>query len=315
MCAQLSLLCRLLYVAWPLLIPIAAYCQNLEVRPDVQTIKNEQIELGFDMNRGGSICHLSSHDNKVNVINHYDNGRFVQQSYYGDHDGSKWNDKPWRWNAVQGGSFDGKPSKVISSRFSQTTSNIVTQPTHWATGEPITDAEMSTSATVEGKLAHVTYRFTYNGRNHYKPTHQELPAVFADASLKTLVFYAGASPWQECDLTRVTPGWPNKSHDVDEHWAAYVNGEDWGLGVYSPRMKHITSYRFPEDGSDNPRGNACSYFAPIETFAIEPNFDLKYDVWLTIGSVAEIRNSFKEVRQGTTLKRSGNEEVGTRAGG
>lgn len=308
-CESFTRLRRATYVACILLIPGWSYGQDVKIPGDVQSIKNEQLELGFDMSRGGAICRLSKRENKLNVINNYDHGRCVQQSYYGDRDGSKWSDKPWRWNPVQGGSCNGKSSKVISSQFSRTKCKVVTQPTHWATGAEIPEAEMSTEATLDGNLAHLVYRFTYTGDRQYGATHQELPAVFADESLDTLVFYHGKSPWTNGEVKRVVPGWPNRSYDVSEQWAAYVNEDDWGLGVYSPRMQHITCYRFPQDGKDEPKGNACSYFAPIENFAIGPKFVFEYEVWLTIGTVNEIRKSFDGVRQSSTLATSADATV------
>lgn len=257
--------------------------------------------MGFDMTRGGAICRFATSRKEMNVINQFDHGRFIQQSYYGDRDGSKWMDKPWRWNPVQGGSCNGKSSKVISAEFSPTKCKVVTRPTHWATGEEISDAEMSTEASLDGNVAHLVYRFAYSGDQQFKATHQELPAVFADESLSTLVFYGGDSPWKHGELKRVVPGWPNRSYDISEQWAAYVNEGDWGLGVYSPRMKHITCYRFPQDGKDEPKGNACSYFAPIENFAIGPNFVFEYEVWLTIGTVDEMRKSFDRIRQNESV--------------
>ena len=85
--------------------------------------------------------------------------------------------------------------------------------------------------------------------------------------LKNLVYYKGDSPWTNAALTTVVPGWPNEKHTRDEHWAAYVDDSQWGIGVYSPGSPLSTNYRF-NGGSSGPTGGSCSYFAPLRTFAI-----------------------------------------------
>lgn len=62
---------------------------------DAVYINNGIVQLGVDMERGGSIFHFSDVDTKRNLLNHADEGRFMQQSYYGEADGSNWNGTPW----------------------------------------------------------------------------------------------------------------------------------------------------------------------------------------------------------------------------
>lgn len=42
----------------------------------------------------------------------------------------------------------------------------------------------------------------------------------------------------------------------------------------------------------------CSYFSPIRTLAITPNLTLRYEIWITAGSTATIRQTFQDVRAG-----------------
>lgn len=66
-------------------------------------LSNRRLRVAVDLVHGGSITHLSSARmpakwaNK-NVINTWDAGRLIQQSYYGCADGTCWHKQPWRWN-------------------------------------------------------------------------------------------------------------------------------------------------------------------------------------------------------------------------
>jgi hypothetical protein len=230
------------------------------------------------------------------LINHHDRGRFVQQSYYGDADGSLWNKQPWRWNPVQGGDWKGTPAEVLESRIGKDELYMKTRPRHWASGAAIDDAVMEMRVRLGERHARIHYVFAYSGTHSHEKRDQELPAVFVDYGLKTLVFYRGDSPWTKGALTRVVPGWPNEGQRVDESWAAYVDEADWGLGVFTHGMRQITSYRYTGDGKTGATAGACSYFAPVDQMRIVPGFRFEYDVYLTIGKVDDMRGFFYEVR-------------------
>jgi hypothetical protein len=250
---------------------------------------NEHIALGLKRDSGGAIAWISASGSDRNLINAYDRGRLVQQSYYGREDGSLWNGKPWRWNPVQGGDWRGHSSKVLELRSAADNAYVKTLPKHWASGEDLTATTMEQWITLEGELAHVKYRFTQRGGVDHPVRHQELPAVFVDPALSTLVVYSGNAPWTGDALERSQPGWPNEQRAMTEHWAAYVDGNDYGLGVYVPVANRLTCYRY---GANAQAPDACSYFAPLGEFAITADFQWQYDVYLSIGSVAQLRERF-----------------------
>lgn len=69
-------------------------------------LNSSKISIGLDMKRAGTISWLSSSTAPVpwrnlNVVNTWDQGRLIQQSYYGCVDGSCWATRPWLWNPVQ----------------------------------------------------------------------------------------------------------------------------------------------------------------------------------------------------------------------
>lgn len=269
---------------------------------DAVYINNGIIQLGVDMDRGGSIFHFSEVDTKRNLLNHADEGRFMQQSYYGESDGSNWNGTPWVWNPIQGGGSHGEKARVISQNITPTSINIVSEPVHWASGKALSECEMEETITLDGRIAHVHYTFRNNGSGatDHPATHQELPAVFMDNGLNNLVFYSGDMPWTHDELTRYSPPSQtsgtivNEERTRTEHWAAYVDDSDWGLGVYTPGTPQMTLYRFGI--GSGPTSGACSYFAPIRTFAVTKGMVFEYDVYLYIGTVDQIRETFYGIR-------------------
>ncbi len=269
---------------------------------DAVYINNGIIQLGVDMDRGGSIFHFSEVNTKRNLLNHADEGRFMQQSYYGESDGSNWNGTPWVWNPIQGGGSHGEKARVISQNITPTSINIVSEPVHWASGKALSECEMEETITLDGQIAHVHYTFRNNGSGatDHPATHQELPAIFMDNGLSNLVFYSGDTPWTHDELTRYTPPSQtsgtitNEERTRTEHWAAYVDDSDWGLGVYTPGTPQMTLYRFGI--GSGPTSGACSYFAPIRTFAVTKGMVFEYDVYLYIGTVDQIRETFYGIR-------------------
>lgn len=256
-------------------------------------ISNARVRLGVDLERGGSIFFFSDAQGR-NLLNHADEGRFVQQSYYGRPDGSLWNGQPWAWNPIQGGGWRGEKAPILLQEDTPEGLHIVSRPVHWASGEPVAACRMEEEIALDSTIAHIRYTFynTEAGAETHPATHQELPAVFVDADLPFMVYYAGDRPWTDDTLTRVVPGWPNEEHIRTEHWAAYTDSTGWGIGVYTPGTPVSTAYRFPGDGRTGPQGSACSYFAPVRTFAIERGMVFSYDVYLTIGTEEQIRRRF-----------------------
>ncbi len=256
-------------------------------------LDNGQIKLGVKKSSGAGIAWLSASGAKENLLDHYDHGRLIQQSYYGREDGSKWVDKPWRWNPVQGGDYKGNASTVLELTSNKTTLHARIRPRNWAGGQLLADCEMEQHIRLEGKLAVVKFRFRYTGTDTHPAHHHEVPATFLNPSLTTLVHYDGDQPWSGGALKRTQPGWPNESRRIPESWAAYVNDKDTGAGVFAPIAKELTCYRF---GASPEAPSACSYFAPLVKFAITPGLDFCYEIALATGTPAEMRAAFSKLK-------------------
>ena len=286
-------MCRLpfLFCLWPLLWPAAVRAQEHWTFLD-----NGLVRLGVNMDAGGSIGWFSHAHSTANLLNAFDHGRYVQQSYYGDRDGSEWNGKPWRYNPVQGGSWKGVPATVLEKKEGKDSLYVKTKPRQWASGEEVNDAIFEQWLTLEGGLAHLKYRMTFTGSAEHQPTHQELPAVFVTPRCDTLVFCEKGSPaWTGAPLTRRQPGPPGAKDGIVkfcEPWAAWVDGAGQGLGVYFPHADFATTYRVRDTGPGD-----CSYLAPLRTFALKPGLVFDYEAVLAIGSAEQIRTIFTKLHQ------------------
>ena len=256
-------------------------------------LENESFRLGVHRTSGATIGYLSRRESTENILNHYDQGRFIQQSYYGDADGSRWKGKPWRLNPVQGGSWQGSRPKLLELTSGKTRLYSRSLPLHWATGRLLPEFELEQWIELHKTHIHLRFRMTYRGERTHAARHQELPAVFVNPAFGTLVFYEGQEPWTGKPLTRVSPGPGNAYADLSEHWAAYLNKDGFGLGVFVPIARRMTYYHFR--GAMN---SSCSYLAPIKTFALKPSLQVDYDAYLCLGSASEIRSRFTALQSG-----------------
>ena len=266
-------------------------------------LDNGLVRLGVNMDAGGSIGWFSHSHSSANLLNAFDHGRYVQQSYYGDKDGSEWNGKPWRFNPVQGGSWKGVPATVLEKKETKDSLYVKTKPRQWASGAEVGDMIFEQWLTLEGGLARLKYRMTFTGTAEHKRTHQELPAVFVAPRCDTLVFCEKGSPaWTGAPLVRRQPGPPDAKDAIvkfSEPWAAWVDANGQGLGVYFPHTDFATTYRVSDTGAGN-----CSYIAPLQTFALKPDLVFDYEAVLAIGAVEQIRSVFTKLhRQGESAKK------------
>lgn len=257
-------------------------------------IENSHVKVGIKKSSGGAIAWISKAASDRNLIDHFDRGRLVQQSYYGAEDGSRWNNQPWRWNPVQGGDWRGRSAAILELRQSSSELFVVTRPVHWATGEDVQDSRMEQTITLRDDSIHLRYRFEYRGELHHPVQDQELPAVFVIPELKHLVLYNGQKPWTDDELTRTVPSWPNQYSSLPEHWAAYVDDNGEGIGCYVPSADRITYYRFGD--GDRSKG-ACSYLAPLTRFAITKDFTWDYEATFVLGTIDQIRTRFAHMHK------------------
>ncbi len=263
---------------------------------DFLFLDNGQVRIGVKRSSGAGIAWLSESGSTRNVINHWDRGRLIQQSYYGAEDGSMWNKTPWRWNPVQGGDWRGKPATVLELRSTRTSLYAKSRARHWASGAEMEDVTFEEWIQLKDRLAKVRFRMTYTGSQTHPAIDHEIPALFFSPEFDTLVVYDGGAPWTHGTLSRSKPGWPNEYRAMAENWAAYVDARGFGAGAYVSKATRLTCYRYGDGREDH---GSCSYFAPLTRFPITPGSQFDYEVVLTLGTVDEIRARFESVHQRT----------------
>src|SRR5689334_25188316 len=123
-------------------------------QPDWVCIHNDHLKAGVRRDAGACLGYLAAKDGK-NVLNSFDHGRFVQQSYYGKPDGSFWVKNPWRYNPVQGGDYKGNPATVLEFKAEPTRLYSKTRPKHWATGADIPEMEMEQWLELKDAVLHL----------------------------------------------------------------------------------------------------------------------------------------------------------------
>jgi hypothetical protein len=269
------------------------FCTLLHAQEHWVFLDNGHVRIGINKDAGGSVGWFSKSRSGENLLNSFDHGRYVQQSYYGDADGSDWNGQAWRYNPVQGGSWKGVPSEIKAQEEKPQSLYTKTRPRQWASGEWVDDMVMEQWITLDSGLARLKYRMTYSGTLEHKPRHQELPAVFVNPRFDTLIFVEKDSE----QLVKKQPGKKNEYFHTKEPWAAWVDASQQGVGVFFPHAKFLTAYRVRDSGIGD-----VSYLSPLQTFSLKPKLVFEYETVLAIGSLEQIRSVFATLQKQQATK-------------
>ncbi len=259
-------------------------------------LDNGTIRIGVDKSRGAAIGYFALTKDKRNLLNHHDEGRFIQQSYYGDADGSVWGKQPWSYNPVQGGSYKGEDAKTLEFRQTEKELYAKVEPLHWASAKPCPEAIMQESITLGGAIAKIRLRMDYTGESQNRQAHQEMPAMFVDYALPHLMFEKDGKLVKHAPITLGASLKP-EGIAYDTEWLAYVDDKNFGIGIYTPGTKNAVTYRAKGNGATGPDGSACSYVAPVRTLRLEKGTVVDYEIYLTIGTLDEIRERFEKLRK------------------
>ena len=257
-------------------------------------LDNGTLRIGVDKSRGSAIGYFALTKDKRNLLNHHDEGRFIQQSWYGDRDGSMWAKKPWSYNPVQGGSYKGEDAKTLEFRNTAKELYARIEPLHWASAKRCPEAIMQEWITLDGAVAKIRMRLEYTGPTQKANAHQEMPAMFVDYALPHLVFERDGKPVKHAPVMLGKDLKP-ESIDYTGGWLAFVDDNNFGIGIHTPGTSKAVTYRHRGDGSDGPDGSACSYVAPIRQFPLTKGLVVDYEFQLTIGSLDEIRERFAKI--------------------
>lgn len=250
-------------------------------------LQNEQLCVGILPASGGAVGFVAPTKDAPNRLNRYDRGRYLQQSYYGDEDGSQWNGRPWRYNPVQGGDWRGSTPRLVEWQATDQEIHCTSHAIHWASGMMLSEFRLSQSIQLEEGIVAGHMAMEYLGDRSHAARHQEIPALFIDAHWNELLVAGAGQAWSGQGARSVYPGASNEYHELHEPWVAYRAPNGDAIGLMVPVSQQITCYRV-----DAPGAAACSYVAPITTFALTPGLKFEYDWFLAMGTIESIRDRF-----------------------
>jgi arylsulfatase A-like enzyme len=251
---------------------IISFCfTSIQAYTEKAYLDNGQVRLGVDLQRGGTICFLSTGPDTEadNMVNIHDLGRYIQQSYYaGDpvdrkKDGQHEAYSPWTWNPIQAGGIGSvaKPphpnakAEIIEHKQDKDFMYIKCIPRLWDMPGEAAECVFEQWMWLEGPVVRVRNKLTVNRTDNTWTEgvvrDQEIPAVYPIARLRNCYTYTGDDPWSgdsvvkmpdnpkgyRLELPPTDPnGFPWNRFKPTEPWAASVDPmTGLGFGVYSPQ--------------------------------------------------------------------------------
>ncbi len=280
--------------------------------------ENHRYRVGVELCWGGGLSYLADKacpvDELENLLNYYDTGRLIQQSYYGTGDPpykcGEFMGNRWSYNPVQGGDRGNHKSKLIETRVGDHEVYVKCRPRDWGHDGGTTYAYMENWYRLDGDCVVVDNRFTdYSGWVH--PTRgQEVPAFYTVSYLGNYHWYDGDAPWTDAPLSCKSdlPFWPTDwpyctfvlKEENSETWSAFTNDAGYGLGLFTPGVRRLLAGRHAYDGSMDPRAGSCGYIAPIANLPIRCFEPIEYRYLLSAGDLSDIRARFKARRNDVT---------------
>lgn len=286
---------------------------TLNLSKDSVYLDNGILIVKLDITRGGAISYISKSNEKRNLINIYDEGRYVQQSYYAGKrlnrisDGQSKNWSPWTWNPIQVGDAFRNRAQILEYKKTGNSLYVKCVPMLWDMNNTPAEAIMEQWTKLEGNIIKVSNKLTCNrtdtiyGEGISKD--QELPAVYPISALKNLYSYFGDKPFTNDVLNNpkvehLEDGfWGRyKDHKVSEHWMAFVDDNNWGIGVYTPIATNFLAGMAGVPGFES-TDSQTSYIAPIKKVALKKKDIFEYDYYLIIGTLKNIRENVYKIEE------------------
>ena len=258
-------------------------------------LDNGVIRVGVDLEQGGTITWVSASGSERNVINAHDRGRQIQLSFYGGpqpygtaHPG--W--KNWPWNPIGTGDVYGHASSVLQHTNDGKTLYSKSIPLQWALDNVPGECTFETWITLNGATAHIRNRLVNHrsDKTQYRAFDQELPALYTIGKLHRLFTYDGDHPYTNASVRQMeNNGPPWTSWKATEHWAALLDNDNWGLGIYHPNLFSFIGGFHGKPDTGGPTDDPTGYIAPVRQEILDHNIVYDYDYVLILGSLEKIR--------------------------
>lgn len=258
-----------------------------------------------------------SYSGDINLLNHHDVGRLVQQSYYGTTlspyvTGTYLGMSGLPYNPVQGGDQKENESKIVDFYSSGDTIYIKCQPRDWAPAT-ITPSYMENTYVLHEDYLEINNRFIDYSLYVPEARDQELPAIYTVRNLDNWILYDGDKPFTGDELTISKTKGNDVAHRVinqhiKENWAALVNEQSFGVGIFVPGLHDgiLTTFGFSDaitNKSDSDFGkplserNSTSYMTLTGKLAFRSLKPVAYTSYLAAGRVESMRSTFYKLKQ------------------
>lgn len=270
------------------------------VADDLSMLDNGMVRIGIDREKGGSITWLSWANYPENMVNLFDPGRLIQQSYYAGRSldrkaqgqSNAWS--PWPWNPIQGGGVGswGRASVVRRTAegglYSETIPKLWDMPDEparalmrqWTSFEP----GMSDVIRVRCELVCQREEDDRWGRATFRA--QEIPACYFTRNFSRVKSYLGEGKWRD---ESHPPGPPWGKTDPPLNVMALFEEKGQGVALFSPSAtQHWNFGPHRKEVSRNPTAGPCMHVAPIDRVKLDAKSTYRVRYWLVVGDIATL---------------------------
>lgn len=296
-------------------LPLFSQCSKNEppsvvvVESTKPVIDNEVLTLKLDLTRGGAISYLSLSGKDRSIVNIFDEGRNIQQSYYAgksvnrQDEGQSPSWSPWRWNPIQVGDAFENRAEIHDFQKSENEMYVKCIPMQWDMNNHPAEAEMEQWTTLDGNVLKVKNRLTCLRTDTIYGegvlNDQELPAVYPISALSKLYSYMGDSPFTGADITQLevinlASGFWGIYNNVPENWMAFVDDSGWGMAVYNPQCIRFLAGMSGTPGAEADEAST-SYIAPVKKASLNKNSVYEYEYYIVVGTLTDIRKKIYEL--------------------
>jgi hypothetical protein len=282
---------------------LAFWLYNVQAQPKEISADNGILKIKFDLTRGGAISYISLSGSERNLVNVFDEGRYIQQSYYAGNaidrkkegQSPKWS--PWSWNPIQVGDEFKNRAKILDYKQSKETLYVKCIPMLWDMNNKPAEAEMEQQTILIGNVLKVRCKLTCHRTDSIYGegilVDQELPAVYPISALSNLYSYLGSKPFTKDSISKPTvkflqDSFWGKYPTVTERWMAFADSSGWGMGVYNSGCTEFLAGIAGKPGGESKDGST-SYIAPVKKERLYKNSIYEYEYYIIIGKVEEIR--------------------------
>ena len=195
-------------------------------------IDNGTIHLRFDLSRGGAIAYISKSGVDRNIVNVYDEGRYIQQAYYAGKDtttqSTVW--KSWAWNPIQAGDTYGNRAQMLDYSLSGDTL-LYTKciPKLWVMNNKPAEAIMEQTTVLKNNVIKVTNKITCKRTDTIYgegiPRNQEQPAVYLISALKNL-YLCSNDTLRKQTVSKSPDPWGEYYNNL-KNWMAFVDDNQY----------------------------------------------------------------------------------------